>query len=564
MSDQGRSKRGGKDQKVLMSIEKLFDRLPPHSLESEMSLLGSMILDPAVIADVLPHVSTDEMFYSAAHGAIFKEIIGLYEQHQSGDLVMLVDRLRDRHVLKDIGGEEYLVKLAEAVPAATSAPYYARMVADKHRLRKLIDAAGQILYDAYHPTDDSASVNEVVDKAEGRIFAIAEQAQSNDAQALGELLQQEIERLESIEGKGVSGIPTGYHALDDKLSGLHPGEMIIVAARPSMGKTALALNIAEQIAFGGATAGEKAKGEKVGVAFFSLEMSKEAVTSRLLSAKSGVDSHKMRTGAFTETDFQKLIRAAGEMGDAPIFIDDTPNLTVLGLRARARRLVRRHDVRCIVIDYLQLLSSPTAARESRQVEVSEISRGIKSLARELDLPVICLAQLNRGATQREGNTPRLSDLRESGSIEQDADVVLLLHREAYYHIGDTEWEMENEDKKDLAELIIAKQRNGPTGTIELTWDRGTTRFKNQDKNYYDDGGGYSSQSFAQIPAGPVEYTPPPIADVEPKPLTNPGQPAGFSSFGNRAKTGPAEDHRDGGGPTEFDTDEFEGDEDAPF
>ncbi len=563
MGDQGRSKRGGKDQKVLMSIEKLFDRLPPHSLESEMSLLGSMILDPAVIADVLPHVATDEMFYSAAHGAIYKEVIGLYEQHQSGDLVMLVDRLRDRHVLKDIGGEEYLVKLAESVPAATSAPYYARMVADKHRLRRLIDAAGQILYDAYHPSDDAASVNEVVDKAEGRIFAIAEQAQSNDAQALGDLLQQEIERLEAIEGKGVSGIPSGYHALDDKLSGLHAGEMIIVAARPSMGKTALALNIAEQIAFGGAAAGEKAKHERVGVAFFSLEMSKEAVTSRLLSAKSGVDSHKMRTGSFTENDFRKLIHAASELGEAPIYIDDTPNLTVLGLRARARRLVRRHDVRCIIIDYLQLLSSPTAARESRQVEVSEISRGIKSLARELDLPVICLAQLNRGATQREGNTPRLSDLRESGSIEQDADVVLLLHREAYYHIGDADWEAENEEKKDLAELIIAKQRNGPTGTIELTWDRSTTRFKNQAAKYYDDGGGYSSQSFAQVPSGPVAYTPPPIGDMEPKPLTNPGMNVG-SSFGGRAKTGPAEDHRDGGGPTEFDSSEFEGDEDAPF
>ncbi len=562
MSDQGRSRRGGRDQKVLVSVEKLFDRLPPHSLESEMSLIGSMILDPAVIADVLPHVPSDEMFYSAAHSAIFKEIIGLYEQHQSGDLVMLVDRLRDAQVLKDIGGEEYLVRLVEAVPAATSAPYYAKMVADKHRLRRLIDAAGQILYDAYHPTEDASSVNEVVDKAEGRIFAIAEQAQSNDAQALGDLLQQEIERLEAIEGKGVSGIPSGYTGLDEKLSGLHAGEMIIIAARPSMGKTALALNIAEQIAFGGSTAGGKNKHEKVGVAFFSLEMSKEAVTSRLLSAKSGVDSHKMRTGAFNESDFQKLIRAAGELGEAPIFIDDTPNLTVLGLRARARRLVRRHDVRCIVIDYLQLLSSPTAARESRQVEVSEISRGIKSLARELDLPVVCLAQLNRGATQREGNTPRLSDLRESGSIEQDADVVLLLHREAYYHIGDADWEAENEEKKDLAELIIAKQRNGPTGTVELKWDRHTTRFKNPDGKYYDDGGGYASRSFVQIPSGPVEYTPPPIADIEPKPLTNP-QPAGSSSFGNRAKTGPPTDHRDGGEPTEPD-DEFEGDEDAPF
>lgn len=564
MSDQGRSRRGGRDQRVLVSVDKLFDRLPPHSLESEMSLLGSMILDPAIIADVLPHVASEEMFYSAAHAAIFRAIVGLYEQHQSGDLVMLVDRLRDDHALKDIGGEEYLVRLAESVPAATSAPYYAKLVADKHRLRRLIEAAGQILYDAYHPTDDAASVNEVIDKAEGRIFAIAEQAQLGDAQLLSELLQQEIERLEAIEGKGVSGIPTGYTELDEKLSGLHKGEMIIIAARPSMGKTALALNITEQIAMGGGLVGTRTRKDKVPVAFFSLEMSKEAVTSRLLSAGSGVDSHKMRTGSFNESDFQKLIRAAGELGEAPIYIDDTPNLTVLGLRARARRLVRRHDVRCIVIDYLQLLSSPTAARESRQVEVSEISRGIKSLARELDLPVICLAQLNRGATQREGNTPRLSDLRESGSIEQDADVVILLHREAYYHIGDEAWELENEEKKDQADLIIAKQRNGPTGTVHLKWDRATTRFKNETTKYYDDGGGYgSSRSSYQIPPSP-----PPMVDLEPKPLTNPmpvaPTPAMGSSFGGRAKTGPPADHRDGGGPTPLETDEFEGDEDAPF
>lgn len=563
MSDQGRSsRRGGKDQRVLVSVDKLFDRLPPHSLESEMSLLGSMILDPAVIADVLPHVHSEEMFYSAAHGAIFRAIIGIYEQHQSGDLVMLVDRLRDSQMLKDIGGEEYLVRLAEAVPAATSAPFYARMVADKHRLRRLIEAAGQILYDAYHPTEDAASVGEVLDKAESRIFAIAEQAQVNDAQALSELLQIEIERLEAIEGKGVSGIPTGYTELDEKLSGLHKGEMIIIAARPSMGKTALALNIAEQIAFGGAAIGSRAKHEKVPVAFFSLEMSKEAVTSRLLSARSGVDSHKMRTGAFNESDFQKLIRAAGELGEAPIYIDDTPNLTVLGLRARARRLVRRHDVRCIVVDYLQLLSSPSAARESRQVEVSEISRGIKSLARELDLPVVCLAQLNRGATQREGNTPRLSDLRESGSIEQDADVVILLHREAYYHIGDESWEMENDDKKDQADLIIAKQRNGPTGTVYLKWDRHTTRFKNTDSRSYDDGGGYATRgsTLAQIATKPA-----PI-DFEPKPLSAPAPTAqpGASSFGGRPPTGPIENHRDGGGPTDTDDDEFEGDENAPF
>lgn len=473
VSDQGRSngRRGKRDDRVMMSVDKLFDRLPPHSIEAEMSLLGSMILDPSVIADVLPFVNSDEMFYSAAHAAIFKAIIGLYDQHQSGDLVMLLDRLRDAEQLKDVGGEEYLVQLAEAVPAATSAPYYARTVSDKHRLRKLIEASGQILYDAYHPGEDAQGVNEVLDKAESKIFAIAEQAQTNEAQGLSELLQDEIERLEAIEGKGVSGIATGFTKLDDMLSGLHAGEMVILAARPSMGKTAMALNMAEQIAFGGAIGGKKAKNEHVPVAFFSLEMSREAITNRMLSAKSGVDSHKMRTGQFTETDFQKLIRAAGDLGEAQIYIDDTPNLSVLGLRARARRLVRKHQIKCIVIDYLQLLTSPAAARESRQVEVSEISRGIKALARELDLPVVCLAQLNRGTTQRTDNKPKLSDLRESGSIEQDADLVILLHRDR----GDVEREGE-------ADVIVAKHRNGPTKDIVLAFQGHYSRFNNMAKD----------------------------------------------------------------------------------
>ena len=544
----------------MVSVDKLFDRLPPHSLESEMSLLGSMILDPTVIADVLPHVHSDEMFYSAAHAAVFKALIQLYEQHQSGDLVMLVDKLRDAEQLKDIGGEEYLLQLVEAVPSATSAPYYARTVADKHRLRRLIEASGQILYDAYHPSEDAQGVNEVIDKAESKIFAIAEQAQTNEAQELNELLQDEIERLEAIEGKGVSGIPTGFTKLDEMLSGLHKGEMIILAARPSMGKTAMALNLAEQVAFGGAIGGAKTKNEKVPVAFFSLEMSKESITNRLLSAKSGVDSHKMRTGSFTESDFQKLIRAAGDLGEAKIYIDDSPNLSVLALRARARRLVRRSEIKCIIIDYLQLLTSPSAARESRQVEVSEISRGIKALARELDLPVICLAQLNRGTENRSDNRPKLSDLRESGSIEQDADVVMLLHREAYYHIGDEDWEMDNPDKVNLTELIIAKQRNGPTGVVELDWDNRTTRFKNKGDTY--DNGGYGGQSYTPMPTPSPLPGQVPSMDTEPKPLTNDIAGGGFSSFGNRAKTGPPADHRDGGGPTGDDG--FDSDEHAPF
>ena len=554
-SDDRRNGRGRRDKAVFPSVERLFDRLPPHSLEAEMSLLGSMILDPQVIADVLPIVQSPDAFYSSAHGAVFKALLVLYEQHQAGDLVMLVDALRDADQLKDAGGEEYLVKLAEGVPAPTSAPYYARVVADKHRLRLLIEASGKILYEAYHPGEGAQAVNEVLDQAESRIFAIAEQAQSGEAQSLEELLQEEIERLEAIEGTGISGIPTGYIDLDEKLTGLHAGEMIIVAARPSMGKTALALNIAEQVAFGGASIGQRQKGQPVPVAFFSLEMSKSAVTARMLSARSGVDSHKMRTGKFSTDDFQRLIRAAGELGEAPIYIDDTPSLSILGLRARSRRLVRKHGIRCIVIDYLQLLSSPGGARESRQVEVSEISRGIKALARELDVPVICLAQLNRGPEQREGKQPRISDLRESGSIEQDADVVLLLHREEYYHIGDEDWQIENPEMVGLAELIVAKQRNGPTGVVKLAWDNTTTRFKNHADSH---SGGYGGGEAYGSSGGSGEFY------SEPKPMPR----EDHSAFGNRPRTGPAQNHRDGGGPTEFDlddeSDEFGGDEIAPF
>ncbi|MEM1071727.1 MAG: replicative DNA helicase [Planctomycetota bacterium] len=536
---------------AIPSVDRLFDRLPPHSLEAEMSLLGSMILDPQVIADVVPVVNSPDAFYSAAHGAIFKALLTLYEQHQAGDLVMLVDLLRNADQLKDTGGEEYLVKLAEGVPAPTSAPYYARVVADKHRLRSLIEATGAILYQAYHPGEGAKAVDEVLDTAESKIFAIAEQAQTGEAQSLESLLQEEIERLEAIEGQGLSGIPTGYNDLDTMLTGLHEGEMVIVAARPSMGKTALALNIAEQIALGGAPLGARPKSDKLAVALFSLEMSKSAVTGRMLSARSGVDSHKMRSGRFTQDDFSRLINAAGELSQAPIYIDDTPSLSILGLRARSRRLVRKHGIRCIVIDYLQLLSAPGAGRESRQVEVSEISRGIKALARELDVPVICLAQLNRGPEQREGKQPRISDLRESGSIEQDADVVLLLHREDYYHIGDEDWQMDNPEKVGLAELIVAKQRNGPTGVVKLTWDNTTTRFKNHADAGAGLGGGYSDQPRTN---GHRENTMP-GRDVEFKP-----EPPG--AFGGRRQTGPAENHRDGGGPT--DNDPFDGDDIAPF
>ena len=527
-------------------LGRLFDREPPYSREAEMSLLGSMILDPTVIGDVLLLVRKPEEFHFPEHGHVFRALIEVYDKHHSGDLVQIQNRLRELGVYEQVGGDQKLIELAEAVPSAVNAPHYARIVAEKAKLRKLIDTAGKILYEAYHVGNDLGpeGAREVLDEAETRIFEIAEDDQANEPQALARLLQEEIDRLEAQDGQGFSGVPTGYAELDDMLRGLQAGELIIVAARPSMGKTALALNLAEQIALGGHVA-VREDGKRVPIAVFSLEMSKSAVTQRLISQRSGLSSHHLRSGH--NVDFKRVIQACGELEQAPIYVDDTPNMTVMTLRARARRLVRQHGIRCIMIDYLQLLTSPAAARESRQVEVSTISRGIKALARELNIPIVCLAQLNRASEQREGNRPRMADLRESGSIEQDADVIILLHREDYYHVQNPDWALENPDKVGIAELIIAKQRNGPTGVVKLKWDANTTRFKNLDQFSHPpvDVDRFAGGSF---PPSPAPFNAPPRQGAEPPPFETQRPADQSSTFRPGRTTGPVENHRDGGGP----------------
>ena len=538
---------------------KLFDREPPASVHAERSLLGSMLLDPQVIPDVLPLVSKGDAFFLEGHAAIFKALVEIYDKSQSGDLVQLAEALRARGVLDQVGGTKYLVQLAEAVPSAANAPHYARIVADRARLRKLINAAGEILYDAYHADDSSPEGGKgVVDIAEQRIFEIAEEEQTGDAESLYDLVEAEIKRLEQADGKAINGIPTGFEDLDKLLGGLQKGEMLILAARPSMGKTAISLNIAEQAAFGGATPWSPPSPTRVPIGYFSLEMSAEGLTQRLISARSGVDAHKIRTGAISPSELEEVTRACQELSEAPFYIDDSPALSILALRARARRMKRKHNIQVIVIDYLQLLTAPGAGRESRQVEVSAISRGIKALARELEVPIICLAQLNRGAEQRERNRPRMSDLRESGSIEQDADVVMLLHREAYYHKDDEEWlnDPDNADKLNLTELIIAKQRNGPTGVVKLTWDGATVRFKNYDWRHAGDefGGGYASPSEAASFGAPP---PPGFAPAPAAPAAAPPPPGGGYTFAPGKKTGPEENFRDGSGnDIDFDDDEL--------
>ena len=439
-----------------------MDALPPHAVEAEESLLGSILIDATVLNDVQLILRSGDDFFKKANGSIYEVMIELNNGSlKTVDIVQLKQLLEDRNILDAVGGMDYLVSIAEAVPSAASASHYARLVKEKSVVRQLIAAAGEILQDAYTNPEDP---QEILSEAERRIFSIAQQSEQRHAEKLDELLNLAIEQLEANDGKMITGIASGYPMLDEITSGLQKGEMIVIAARPSMGKTALALNMAENIVM-----------RDVPVALFSLEMSRQQLVQRLLSSRSAVSGHSIRRNMLSDSDMEAIIQATNDLMGKPLFIDDTPSLTITQLRAKARRLKQSEDIGVILIDYLQLMTSGKRA-ESRQQEVSDISRGVKALARELEIPVICLSQLNRAAEQREGHRPRMSDLRESGSIEQDADVVAMLHREAYYHHNDPSWVEANEEKVSLAELIIAKQRNGPTATVKLNWDNRCTRF----------------------------------------------------------------------------------------
>ncbi len=451
-----------RDERAPRKIEvgTLFDKLPPHALEAEMALLGSMVLDAQVVGDVLQLLKGADDFYKPAHAAVYETLVELYDSTQAIDMVQLNQRLVDKQMLEQVGGLQYLIDIAESVPSAAAAMHYARIVRDKAVLRRLIETAGTVLHDAYHSDEPVA---DLLDRAETRMFEIAEKKGDGETEMLSVLLHETYDRLEAQDGQEVTGLETGFLELDEMTNGLQNGEMIIIAARPSMGKTAFAINIAEHVA---AT-------RKQPVAVFSLEMSKQQLAQRLLCSRSGVDSHKLRRNMLSPDDFARLSLTVGELSEAPMFIDDTAGLTLMALRAKARRMKQRHGIACVVIDYLQLMSAPSASRDGRQNEVSSISRGIKALARELNVPVICLSQLNRQAEQREGHRPRMSDLRESGSIEQDADVIMMLHREDYYHRGDEDYVEDN-----VAEVIVNKQRNGPTGVVKLQFHGPTTRFNN--------------------------------------------------------------------------------------
>ena len=468
-----------------------------------MSLLGSILLDPQVVGDVVLVIRSAEDFYKPANGAIYDTMVELYDKHASIDIVQLNQALADREILDSVGGLNYLVELADAVPSAANAAHYARLVREKAMVRRLIEAAGDILYDAYHSPDQAETI---LDQAEQRIFDIAQQSQHSKIESLHELIKQTISLLEASEGQQLTGLPTGFVELDELTGGLQRGEMIVIAARPSMGKTALALNIAEQMA---------TQGLSVGI--FSMEMSKQQVVQRILCARSGIDSQRLRRHMLRPDDIRALMAACDDLLHAPIYVEDTPGLSSMQLRAKARRMVAQHEIKIIFIDYLQLMGLGGRI-ESRQLEVSEISRAVKAMARELNIPVVCLSQLNRSPEQREGHRPRMSDLRESGTIEQDADVVAMLHREDYYHQGDEAWFDANPDKAGVAELIIAKQRNGPTGTLKLSWIAACTRFRDhasaRPPSGYDDGGA----SFYQRRSASVEPIPPRDAGADEPPF----------------------------------------------
>jgi replicative DNA helicase len=431
-------------------------RIPPQSIPAEVCVLGSMILDAAAI-DLVVQLVGPNHFHRPSHQLIFQALCDLRAGNSPVDLVLLKEELTRRKQLEQVGGVQYLVALAEGIPNAANAEYYARIVRDKAMLRQLIVSANQILRDAYDSSDEAMNV---ITQAEQSIFAIASDHIGSEIQSLQDLVSQTFEELQNADGQMVTGLSSGYPKLDEMTTGLHSGEMIILAARPSMGKTSLLMNMAEYMAVT----------DRKPIAFFSLEMSAQQITQRLLASNAQFDMQQMRRGMISPEGWTELQLAAGRLEEAPFYIDDSPSLTILQLGAKARRLKAAHDIQAIFVDYLQLMNYAGRA-DSRQQQITEISRGIKALARELEVPVITAAQLNRGPTDRESHRPRMSDLRESGSIEQDADLVLLLHNEDYYHRGDPEYIGNNPH-----ELIVAKQRNGPTGVVYLTFLQSCTRF----------------------------------------------------------------------------------------
>lgn len=431
------------------------DRLPPQDIAAEQSVLGSMLLSKDAIADVVETVKGAD-FYRPAHELIYEAIIDLYGRGEPADALTTKAVLERRGDLPKVGGPTYLTDLIAMVPSAANAGYYAEIVREKSVLRKLVEAGTRITQIGYAADGE---IDSIVDRAQAEIYAVTDKRSTEDYRPLSEIMEDTLDEIEAIGARDGSmvGVPTGFTDLDALTNGLHAGQMIIVAARPGMGKSALALDFARAASVHNGLAS----------VIFSLEMSRTEITMRLLSAEARIPMHHMRQGTMTDDDWARLARRMGEVSSAPMYIDDSPNMTMMEIRAKARRLRQRHDLRLILVDYLQLMSSGKKV-ESRQVEVSEFSRNLKLLAKELEVPVVALAQLNRGPEQRTDKRPMTSDLRESGSLEQDADMVILLHREDAYE--------RESARPGEADLIVAKHRNGPTATVTVAFQGHYSRF----------------------------------------------------------------------------------------
>ncbi len=430
-------------------------RTPPHSREAEESVLGAVLLSEDAVNEVMDRIHPED-FYVPAHQAIFEGMRELFDTSQPIDAVTTSEVLRRKGELEKIGGVAYLTRLVDVVPSTSNIVYYAGIVEEHAKRRELIRAGGTVTDIAFDIDEEIASV---LDRAEQAVLAVAERRSSQALLEVGPMFNQVLEQIEALEelGSDLTGLSTGFVDLDKKLAGLQPANLVVIAGRPGMGKSSLALNIATN-----AASTDKP------IAIFSLEMSKEEIVQRILSSVGKVDSMKLRSGQLGPL-WQKVVDAAGKMYKAPIYIDDSPVVTVTDIRATARRLKRRRGLSLVVVDYLQLMQAST--RENRQQEISEITRNLKNLARELEVPIIAVSQLNRSLEAREDKRPRLSDLRESGSIEQDADVVMFIYRHEYYH-------PEEQEKRGIAEVIIAKHRAGSTGPIDMTFQPEFTRFAN--------------------------------------------------------------------------------------
>ena len=440
--------------------EAVLKRVLPHSLEAEQSVIGSMLMDREAIV-VASELISGEDFYNKQYGTLFETMVELNDQGSPVDIVTLQDRLREKDVPPEVSSLEFIGELIRAVPTSANIKYYANIVAEKATLRKLIRLNEEIANTCYAGKE---SLEYILEDTEKRVFQLVQKRNTGDFVPIRQVVMNAMDKIESAaRNKGaVTGIPTGFIDLDYRTAGMQPSDLVLIAARPSMGKTAFVLNIAQHVAF---------KLNKT-VAIFSLEMSKEQLVNRMFSLESRVDAQHLRTGQLNDQEWEKLIESAGVIGRSNLIIDDTPGISISELRSKCRKFKLEHNLSMIIIDYLQLMTG-SGRSDSRQQEISDISRSLKAVARELSVPVLALSQLSRAVEQRPDHRPMLSDLRESGAIEQDADVVMFIYRDDYYN-HDTE-------KKDVAEIIIAKQRNGPIGTIELAWLPMYTKFANLQK-----------------------------------------------------------------------------------